>query len=207
MKTKIILSGLVIIAIIMTISLASSLTIADVTSGTFSPGEEHSISVKIKNTLSKDVEDVSLALQLTGTGFSSVGSSEDQVDEILEDDTEKFTFRIKASSETKPGDYQIPYIINYKNINGTSQTPKQGSIGLTVEGNPDLEFVLIESNQVLNQKGKLDLKIVNKGFGQAKFVSVKLSPIGFSLLSENNVYIGSINSDDFETASFDVIFN
>jgi len=179
MNNKIMFSGLILI--ILSISFVSSLTISEVSSGNFNPGDENTISIKIKNNMNEDVSDVSLNLIFTGKPFIPVGSSEDQVDELLEDDTEKFSFKIKAASDIKPGDYEIPYTLNYKN-EANALKSESGTIGLTVEGNPDLEFVLIESNQVLNQKGKLELKIINKGFGQAKFASVKLSPVGFTLL-------------------------
>ena len=32
-------------------------------------------------------------------------------------------------------------------------------------------------------------------------------PQGFTLLSDDQEYIGSVNSDDFETSTYDVIFN
>jgi len=204
MNKKILFGGLCLL--VLAISFVSSLTISEVSSGNFNPGDENTISIKIKNNMNEDVSDASLNLVFAGKPFIPVGSSEDQIDEILEDDTERFSFKIKAASDIKPGDYEIPYSLSYKNEANVLKT-ESGTIGLTVQGNPDLEFVLIESNQILNQKGKLELKIINKGFGQAKFASVKLSPVGFILLSERNVYIGSINSDDFETASFDVIFN
>ena len=60
---------------------------------------------------------------------------------------------------------------------------------------------------VVGSEGKVILKIVNKGFADAKFVSVRIFPEGYTLLSDNNVYIGTVDSDDFESASFDVIFN
>ena len=84
---------------------------------------------------------------------------------------------------------------------------KTGTVGISVRAKPELEFILEEENEIVGEKGKLVLKIVNKGLGEAKFVSLKVNPIGYSLLSDEEVYIGSIDSDDFETASFDVLFN
>ena len=58
----------------------------------------------------------------------------------------------------------------------------------------------------MGRQSKINLKIVNKGLADARFVSVNLNPSGFTLLSEKEVYIGTVDSDDFETATFEVIF-
>jgi len=59
---------------------------------------------------------------------------------------------------------------------------------------------------LLGSKAKISLKIVNKGLGEIKFVSVKISPQGYELISSKDVYVGTIDSDDSDTASFDVVF-
>ena len=51
------------------------------------------------------------------------------------------------------------------------------------------------------------MKIINSGFGDIKFVNVQIFPDGFILLGSANDYIGNVDSDDFESATFDVIFN
>lgn len=194
-----------VIAFFICISFANALTITDVSYSDFSPGEEKLITIKIENNLGEDVTDVYIGLVFTGKPFIPVGSSEDSADEILDDDNENFKFKIKASNDIKPGDYEIPYKLNYKDESGIVKQAT-GSIGVSVSGNPELDFVLLKENPVVGQKGKITLKIINSGFGDAKFVSVKLIPAGFTLLSEDQIYIGSINSDDFETAVFEVIF-
>ena len=83
---------------------------------------------------------------------------------------------------------------------------REGTIGLRVTGNSNLIYTVIADNAVVKQTGKLTFKIVNKGFADARFVSVKIIPNNFVLLSEGEVYIGSVDSDDFETVGFDVIF-
>jgi len=198
---------LIILGIILVLtSFSSALTISDVDYGNLLPGSEESIDVKIKNTLNFDVSDVSLNLIFTGTSFIPIGSSEDSTSEIKEDKSEDFTFRIKAANDIKPGDYEIPYSLSY-NDDSDKLIQKQGVIGIVVKGDAVLDFSLTKENPILNSNGKFILKIINKGFGNARFLSVKLLPNGFDLLSEDQVYIGDVNSDDFETANFDVKFS
>ena len=70
-----------------------------------------------------------------------------------------------------------------------------------------LSYTVSTETPVVNTQGSVTLKIVNKGFSDARFASVKIIPDGFTLLSDKEIYIGEIDSDDFETATFDVLFN
>jgi len=204
-KQAFIIWGILAISIILA-SFASALTISSINPSEISPGEEKLITIKVRNNLGEDVSDVSLNLIFANNPFIPVGSSEDQIDEILDGDSESFKIKIKASNDAKPGDYDIAYTLSYKNNKGVVQQ-ETGTIGFIVTGDPSLGFVLIKSNPIVGQKGSITLKIVNSGFGDAKFSSVKIIPSGYSVLTEDSVYIGTIESDDFETASFDVIFS
>ncbi|MEK6819478.1 MAG: hypothetical protein AABY10_06125 [Nanoarchaeota archaeon] len=195
-----------LVFLVLAISLSSAVTLNSVDVDPMSPGKEGSIRMEIENILNEDVEDVSVSLKFINTPFIPIGSSDDSVDEINEDDEESFVFRIKASNNILPGDYEIPYTITYRLKNSDNQLTKSGSIGIKVISNPELSFTINVENPVENQKGKISIKIVNKGFYEARFVSIKVLPTSFTLLSDPEIYIGSVDSDDFETANFDVIF-
>jgi len=42
--------------------------------------------------------------------------------------------------------------------------------------------------------------------GEVKSVSVEIIPNGFELLSKNKIFVGTIDSDDSDTATFDVFY-
>lgn len=180
-------------------SLTSAMVIKSVEANNFQPGSEQEITLKVKNTLDADTEDVSITLDLTSLPFSMIGI-EDNPDEISEDDTENFDFSLKALSSAKAGDYQIPYTLNYDN------ETKKGTFSLTVEAEPQLSYTVSTDTPVVGSKAKVTLKIINKGLGDAKFVGVTLIPSGYTLLSEENYYIGTIDSDDSQNENFEVIF-
>jgi hypothetical protein len=195
-----------IFAIFISLSLVSALSVdADYVS--VYPGEEGKISIDIHNNDDFDIEFVSMELNLEKVPFITIGSSEKSIDEIDEDDKEKVTFTIKPSTEVIPGDYEIPYTIKYTNVDTETIATKTGSFGLRVNAKTELAFSTESKNNVINQKGKITLKIVNKGLGEVKFISVQVFPQGYDLLSPDTVYIGNIASDDSDTASFDVFFN
>lgn len=182
------------------------------------PGQEANINVKIGNDFDYNVKDVKMNLifysfnsqgQIDLTkplSFSPVGSSQDSVDEIDDDDSETLSFNIKASNSISPGDYNIAYQISYKNDNNTIVS-ETGSIGITVNSKTLLDYSISQTQKVIGMQDKVTLKIINKGFGDVKFVSVQINPNGYTLLSDSKVYIGSLASDDSDTASFDVILN
>lgn len=189
---------------IFSLQLASAVVLNSVSSDNLSPGSDGIIRIEIENTLQDRADDISLTLFFQGLPFIPLGGSSEGIDELGEGDEEEFVFRIRASHDIDPGDYQIPYELSFKV--GDERQTRKGSIGLSVRAQPVLSYSVDGEKPVVGQKGTITLKIVNKGFSDARFVSVSIVPSGFTLLSERELYIGTVDSDDFETAAFDVIF-
>lgn len=190
-----------LVALLALTSISSAILIQDVQSDTIYPGKEGQLRVEVENDLSDDIEDVTLSLDLTNTPFSTAGSSEDTIDQIDSDDSDTFVFTLTTSTAAKEGDYNIPYTLTYKNASSI----KKGTLGIKIRAKTNLDYSISIDNPVKGEQAKITLKIINKGLGDASFVSVKLVPDGYTLLSEDSTYIGSIASDDFETTSFNVM--
>lgn len=190
---------------ILMISQVSAVVVNSVYAETFSPGQEATIRIEIENILNDDVTDLTLKLNFNNLPFIPIGTSEQTLDELRDDDSEDFLYTVKASPTITPGDYQIPYTYSYEYNNEVKTN--SGVIGIKVVANPILSYSVDTENAIVGQQGSITLKVVNKGFSGAKFVSVRILPEKYTLLSENEVYIGEIDSDDFQTAKFDVIFN
>ena len=185
-------------------NIVSALTISNVQTTAFFPGESSFIRITLDNNLERDVTQVSVSLLLDKTPFITIGSSESSVDTLKENKIKNFEFEIKAPNDIKPGNYNIPYLISYKADDKIEL--KNGSFGITIDAKTELTFAAETENNVVGEKGKVSLKIINNGLADLRFVSVKLVPVGFTLTTADEVYIGTVNSDDFETATFDVIF-
>ncbi len=190
--------------LILGVDLASAVVIQSVLTEEIAPGESGLVRLDIENILKDDVEDISIRLDFTDLPFTPVGSSEEGIDELNSGDDEEVSIRIKASNEIVPGDYKIPYVLTYY-VDGEKKE-RNGSIGIRVKGESELSFSVSAETPVVGEEGVLNLKIVNRGFSDARFVLVNVFPEGYTLLSEEEVYVGNVDSDDFETASFDVIF-
>ena len=193
--------------VISLFSLASAVTIKSaVTSPSeMAPGEIAKITIEIENILSDDVQNVNVALDLSGTVPIAPyqGSSEKSVDEIREGDDEKFTFNIIVLPEASPGIYKIPVKVSYM-VNGTLGT-KNGTIGVMVNS-PARIKISVEGYLIKGQEGTVDFRIVNDGLSDLKLVSVQtIQPVsGATINSPLYEYLGNIDSDDFETVELTI---
>jgi len=208
MNSKITLPIFALIFLVLTLNFASAI-IVDADYITIYPGEEGKITIEIENNENFDIEDISVGLVLDEIPFTVVGSSERDIDDIDEDDDDSVTFTLKASTDITPGDYNIPYVVKYFNADNSSAEEKEktGSFGLRVSAKTEIDFgVEIKDNAIVGDEGRISLEIINKGLGEIKSVSVQIFPNGFELLSKDKIFIGSIDSDDTDIASFDVIY-
>mgnify|MGYP000055443396 FL=1 len=212
-----------IILAIFALSFASSIVV-DADYIILFPGEEGRITVEIENNENFDIEDISISLELGsqkifndfGTvvsetealPFTVMGSSERDVDDIDEDDEESVSFTLRANTDITPGDYNIPYIVKFVNAENDSESfEKEGSFGIRVSARTEIDFsVDVRDNAILGREGKISLEIINKGLGEIKSVSVRILPNGFELLSKDKIFIGTIDADDTDLATFDVIY-
>jgi uncharacterized membrane protein len=213
MKTNTFIAAMALFLIaIANLNLASALVIHAGNNLGIAPGSGGDITLNIDNNFDYDIADVAFALSFTDGKFSPIGGSSQTLDTIEEGDDKTLLFRIAVAEDTKTGDYILPYTLTYKIANCSSSLipnpcyrQEIGSIGVKVSGAPVLEYIASSDTQIIG-KGKLNLKIINKGYADAKFVSVKLNS-GVTIVSEPVSYIGTINSDDFDSVSFDVVFN
>jgi len=196
-----------IVFLVLSITFVSAVVV-DATYITLYPGEEGRVIIEIENNENFDIEGVSISIILDEVPFTSVGSSERGVDDIDEDDDERVTFTIRPSTDIEPGDYNIPYLVKFINGDNNTQTfEKQGSFGIRVTSKTELDFsVEIRGNAIVGAEGRISLEVVNRGLGEIKSVSVKIFPNGFELLSKDKVFVGTVDADDTDIASFDVIY-
>jgi hypothetical protein len=206
MKTKTLVITFAII-FLFALKLASAISVnADYI--TVYPGEQGQVKIDVKNNENFDIERVSITLNLGNLPFNVVGSSEKDIDDLNEDDKDSATFIIKASTDIKPGDYQIPYVISYTNVQTGNKDSKTGNFGIRVSSKTELDFVAeTTGNAIVGQQGKISLEIINKGLGEIKSVSVQIFPEGFTLLSPDKTFIGTINGDDTDLATYEVIYS
>ncbi len=181
------------------------------------PGGKTTLSLKIKNMAkSSNIRNVDVALQLTpiisGTTvvdlpFVTVNSGNDKsVDRILPGESSDFSFDLAAYPSAVAGIYKLPILVSYYDDTGTKFTSTILA-GVEINSKPDI-LVNIESSDLNKQvkSGSVLFNAVNRGTTGVKLMTFKLLPSSdyTSTSPSSEIYIGKIDSDDFQTAKFNV---
>ncbi len=195
---------LLFLEIIFFTAMSFALSVDSVMVSSVSPGESGTIKINIENDGNRDAERVSFRLQFP-IGIIPLGSSEEFADEIQEDDDETFGFGFKVANTLPAGTYIINYIMNYEEDN--NEREQTGSIGVVVSAQPEIEIIVDMGDQIIGQQTTINIRVINKGLADARFVSLSVDSEDITFLNEKSEYIGTIDSDDFEVSSFDVIYN
>ena len=173
------------------------------------PGSKTKLTILLRNYATSFLKDVKISFDLGKSGdeatpFSPLGSTNEKVLSYMEpQSTKSIEFELLVDPDAASKSYKIPLSIKYsdalnKNYNRSS------IVTLIVGGEPDVS-VYIDSSTIYNAKsaGEITVKIVNKGLPDMKFVNVKLANSSkYRVISPSEVYIGNIDSDDYETADF-----
>jgi len=180
------------------------------------PGTMTKVSFVLENLADNTLRDIKLNLDVlseltTATSitfrelpFTPIGSgNEKTIKKLGPGESAEISFDIftDATADTKV--YKVPYVLTYSDASGTNFT-REGIVGLLVQSSPEIS-VNIDKTEIYSAgaKGNVEIKIVNKGFSDIKFMDVLLTENkDFEILTNPEVYIGKLDSDDYETADY-----
>ncbi len=183
------------------------------------PGTKTKVSFVLENLADNTLVDIKLNLEIltevsTATAvtfrelpFTPLGSgNEKTLKRLFKGESAEISFDIFTDADADSKVYKVPYILTYSDSSGTNFT-REGIVGLLVESEPDVS-VNIDKTEIYSAgaKGKVEIKLVNKGFSDIKFLDVKLGAgRDYEMLSNPEVYIGKLDSDDYETAEYSIM--
>lgn len=178
------------------------------------PGSRMDVDIKVKNLASGHVRNVGVKLELAQVSangqtydipLAPIGSSVEKRIALLQGgETADFGFVLQAYPEAAAGIYKVPVTISYTDENGNDQS-RQDLVSVTVNDEPDLMTVIDRSTIYSDDaQGEVTVSITNKGFSELKFLTVTLGESGsYDILSAaDEIYLGNVDSDDYETATF-----
>ena len=171
---------------------------------TFEPGSKNNVKIMLSNKADSILRDVKAKLDLGNLPFVPLGSTnEKSAYQIGAREGYEFDFSLLTNPDADSGYYQVPLKITYSDNLGKSYTTN-GTIGFIVGAKPEISVTIDESEIFEAEKsGAIVFKVVNKGVTNLKFVNLKMMPSNdYTILSNDEVYLGNIDSDDFETADF-----
>lgn len=174
----------------------------------FLPGQKGDADIVIKNTADSTLKNIKVTMDLSSATvpFAPLGKSTTyMINNMAGGEEETATFEIIATPEAISGIYKIPLTITFSDNVGNDYTSSE-IVSLIVGGTPDL-LVNVEPEKLFlsGTTGDIRVNIINKGLVDVKYVTVKIeSDDDFELLSNDEIYIGNIDSDDFDSASFSI---
>jgi len=179
------------------LSVESSITEPEI----IKPGDNAKLKLKLKNSADSIIQDIKVKLDLSSVPFATIGSTnEKSFYQMGSKEETEIEFNLVAESDASSKVYKIPIDLRYSDYLGNNYV-KNTSFGVLVGASPELVAIL-ESSDIYKakSKGNIVFKFINKGLAKIKFLNVKIGNNNdFELLSPSEVYVGNIDSDDYET--------
>ena len=179
----------------------------------FKPGQVGTVTVSLDNIASVSLKDITVKLDLSGSDipFAPInGTTERRVDIIESGKSVDVPFAVMAFSDATPKVYKVPITLAYYDSLGKSYS-KSVLTSLLVKTEPSLMMIHEQTTVVKNgTKNSVTISIINKGLSQVKFMTASLADSvsgDYQILTPKQVYVGDINSDDSETAEYDLFIN
>jgi|SRR3989344_48979 len=211
---KIILGISILFALqIILINLVSALTIENlvVSPSEAKPGQDVTISMTLNNNENKDITNIVVTEDITSLGAASplrLGTnSQVSIDKIKKNDQESVDLYIDVLENAKTGVYNVLISVTYLDSNNKT-IPRTSIATISVSSQPIISVEKEDSVVLKAQNSEISIKVVNKGLADVKFLEIQLGEnSGYKLLSPGNVYIGDVDSNDFQTAQYKIFVN
>lgn len=171
------------------------------------PGKASDLEITLRNIAASPIKDVTLKLDLSSLSFYPMGTATEQKSYLIESGASNtFSFRLMAGPSLGAGIYKIPMSINYSDVSGNVYT-KTDYATVIVGDEPEITAD-IERTTILGpgESGTVTLNIINKGLTGIKLLSVGIGDSDYFEVTSpsRNIYIGSLDSDGYETADFNM---
>ncbi|MFP4424100.1 MAG: COG1361 S-layer family protein [Candidatus Woesearchaeota archaeon] len=171
-----------------------------------SPGKDVNVSIGLKNMAETFFRRISVKMGLEDMPFSPIGSSNEKTIDILRGNAQRSVdFMMSADADADSGIYKIPTTITFTDDSGEIRTSQQ-IISIKVGKEPEL-MVQLDNNEpfIIGSTNELEIRFINKDTEDVRFLTAKLRDSDeYEILSSKSEYVGNIDSDDYETAEYDI---
>ncbi len=173
-----------------------------------SPGSTNEMTVTLRNLANTQFQNIDVDLDLADLPLAVADASRKRVQRIDGGNAANVTYRVFVDEEADRGVYQLPVELDYENIAGNGFTQEQ-TTGVVVGGTSNIDIGVERTDiRTAGTRGELNLRVVNRGNGEARFVAVELPDSDdYEVLSTSDVYVGDMIPDDYQTADFDLYVN
>lgn len=170
------------------------------------PGNKAQLLITLENMADTNMKDINVKPDFSDVSlapYQEIG--EKKIKRINSGEIKDLIFNIVALPDAQGGIYKVPLEVTFTDELGTPYTI-DGTMAIEINSKPELDVYVDSSELTKSAKtGNVVFKIVNKGLTDVKFMNVKLlESDDVKIISGNTVYIGNVDSDDFETVEFRV---
>lgn len=169
------------------------------------PGAVNPMGFHLRNLADSQLKNIDVSLDLSDLPFATSGTTRKRVQKLGSGESETVIFSLQVDEGAENGVYRVPVNLEYENEAGTNFSRTE-TTGVVVGGDSELSVGIEERDLVsAGVAGGVTLRLVNRGQGQARFVSMEVPDgEGYEVVSPRTVYIGNMDPDDYQTASFRV---
>ena len=175
------------------------------------PGKEFDLNFNLKNMAFSEISNLKVNLnldQLSETNdvvpFYTIGTANHKVIDLIKpNENANVNFKMKVDPHADSKLYRLPVTIDYNNNKG-ERLSKDFFVTINVFDEPQY-LINLESSDVYksNQRGRVIISVSNIGTGRLNYLRTTLiESDDYTILSPKNVYLGNLESDDFETSDY-----
>ena len=177
---------------------------------TIAPGSSGEMTISLRNLADAQLKNIEVSLDVSDSNlpFATSASATKNIEGVSAGQSANVTYTINVDESAENGVYKLPIDLSYENEAGTS-FDQSTTTGVMIGGDPQLEVAINNENQLTRSSTEtLTFRIVNRGHGSANFVQMAVdSSSDYEVLSPNTVYLGDMDSDDFQTAEYNIRVN
>lgn len=164
------------------------------------PGKSVTLYFNLNNEGMGNAKDITVSLPQTSNFITSESSGEFFIDNLASGESKTLTFPITVSPSAIIGTATLPVKLSYYDETRTNVYNDTKQIGALIKGKYNF-IVTVDSQDVLttDTSGSITIKIANAGNEQADFLAVKVIPPNSIDISPSYVYVGNLNSDDYDS--------
>ncbi len=163
------------------------------------PGSEVLLNIRLSNVASFELKNIEVSLDLSKTPFSPIkGVDKETVNQLIRNSIVTKQINLIVDSNAEAGVYKIPLKLNYFDEFGTKYS-KDAVISIKIGSTPRIEISQESSKLIIGEKSEATIKLVNNGLTKIKLLTINLEAINTELISSNNIYLGDLDVDDFQT--------
>ncbi|MBS3153416.1 COG1361 S-layer family protein [Candidatus Woesearchaeota archaeon] len=192
-------------------SVESALAVTSISTSpeSIQPGHKADLNLTLKNAATTSMRDISVMLDLKYAPFTPLETTAEKKIRLLNPGEEAevhFSLIADTDAESKP--YKIPLILNFLD-DRDNKFNKNDTLGLLIYSKPELDLNIEDTEVILpGQTGEITISVSNVGPSEIKFISLTvLESPDYEVVSTAKNYMGNLEPDDFQTASFNIHVN